>query len=125
MPEIEEVWKPVQGYEDRYAISSLGRIKSLPRPTLINRCTDRSRTLKERLLSTTVTSRGFLIVSLSKDGKGKSHNLHQLVALHFLPGEPGAQVRFKDGNKRNCAASNLTWLHQRYDDFNQAVREGA
>ena len=26
-----EVWKPIEGYEDRYEISNLGRVKSLER----------------------------------------------------------------------------------------------
>lgn len=27
----EEVWRPIEGYEDRYEISNLGRVKSLER----------------------------------------------------------------------------------------------
>lgn len=30
-----EVWKPIVGYEDRYEISSLGRVKSLRKNGLI------------------------------------------------------------------------------------------
>lgn len=28
---MKEIWKPIPGYDDRYAVSNLGRVKSRPR----------------------------------------------------------------------------------------------
>ena len=41
---------------------------------------------------------------------GKTRTVHRVVALAFVPADPGRDfVNHKDGNKRNNAASNLEW----------------
>lgn len=41
----EEVWKDIEGYEGRYQVSNLGRVKSLKRHT-VNNTNNKDRILK-------------------------------------------------------------------------------
>jgi hypothetical protein len=73
-----EVWSPVKGYEGLYAVSSMGRVKSLERFDRFGRL------VKERILKPEKNKNGYLIVALWKDGKGKMFYVHRLVAQAFL-----------------------------------------
>lgn len=100
----EEVWLPVKEYEDRYAISNKGRIKSL------ERVNNYGRRIKEKILKASMTSTGYRLVTLLKDGKIKGVTIHRLVANAFLPNtkkEPC--INHKDGNKLNNNVENLEW----------------
>jgi hypothetical protein len=66
-----ENWKDIKGYEGSYQVSDLGRVKSI-------------KFNKEKMLSKTKLSNGYLRVSLSKDGKSKTKTIHSLVAESFL-----------------------------------------
>ena len=67
---IEE-WRDVVGYDGIYKISSLGRVISL-------------KFNKEKVLKQSVNNHGYSVVSLQKDGIGKTRAVHQLVAESFL-----------------------------------------
>ena len=107
---VNELWKDVKGYEGLYQVSNYGRVKSLTRTMVDNRCT---RTFKGQLLKP-MTHNGkqpYLYVSLSKCGNIKKVFIHRLVAetfLHNLDNKP--QVNHKDGNARNNLVSNLEWV---------------
>jgi len=66
-----ENWKDIKGYEGSYQVSDIGRVKSI-------------KFNKEKMLSKTKLSNGYLRVSLSKDGKSKTKTIHSLVAESFL-----------------------------------------
>ena len=54
---------------------------------------------------------GRLKVNLVKDGKVFKEDLAKLVATQFVPNPNNYQnVEFIDGNKMNCASSNLKWV---------------
>lgn len=54
---------------------------------------------------------GYLHVTLSKDGKTKSSEVHRLVAIAFIAKpDGGLEVNHKDGDKHNNAAENLEWV---------------
>jgi hypothetical protein len=76
---MEEIWKDVKGFEGRYQVSNMGRVKSLTRKcTLRNKVGDLTeRLVPERIISTSKTKRGYLIVSLNKDGKHHYYSLHR------------------------------------------------
>ncbi|MBC8093893.1 MAG: HNH endonuclease [Pseudonocardia sp.] len=90
-PEIWRLWA-----EDHdYMISSRGRVWSRPRPRT-----------KGGVLTFYVGSRGYPQVKL----RGKTRNLHELVAVTFLPLRlSGQEVRHRNGDSTNCWASNLRW----------------
>lgn len=75
---MEEIWKPINGYEDRYSVSNLGRVKSICRIDTIGRFR------KERILKPETTTHGYNRVTLFKNSKHKHKTVHQLVAEAFL-----------------------------------------
>lgn len=108
-----EVWKDIAGYEGKYQVSNLGRIKSVKRkvynPKLLgNGC---YRTVPERIRKHNIL-KGYHCVSLSIDHHAKGFKIHRLVAEAFIGPAPGPeyQINHKDGNKANNKASNLEWV---------------
>ena len=104
---MEEVWKDVVGYEDKYQISNLGRIRSLK---------DTHGNYKERLLNPTPNLRGYLGQCVSKDGIKKRITIHRLVAQTFIPNPNNyPEVNHKDEDKNNNSVSNLEWCTRLYN----------
>jgi len=67
---------------------------------------------------------GYLISSLSKNGKKKMFRLHQLVAKAFIPNPLSKEtVNHIDGNKLNNHVSNLEW-NTREENNKHAYRTG-
>lgn len=69
-----EVWKDIEGYENKYQVSNLGNVKSL----------NFNNTKKERLLKPKINRYGYREVKLSKNNKTKGHLISTLVARAFL-----------------------------------------
>ncbi len=108
-----ECWLPVPGYEGLYEISDLGNVKSIPR-----------RRTRGGLLSVTIGKRGYPKVSLCKDGRQSTHEVHRLVAAAFIGMSPeGQEVRHKDGDTLNPRARNLEY-GTRSENNLDAVRHG-
>lgn len=97
-----EQWRDVPGFQGRYSVSDMGRIRSL---------------LSGRMLRPGATSRGYLSVALydgSSPKKPRSILVHHLVAGAFLGRcEEGMTVNHKDCNKTNNCLSNLEYVSLR------------
>ena len=108
-----EIWKKIKGYEDYYEISSLGRVKSLPRKIRYLQANNGSecfRLTKERILATG-KCKGYNSVILSKDNKKITYRLCRLVAINFIDNpENKKQVNHIDGIKSNDCLYNLEWV---------------
>ena len=90
---MEEVWKPVVGYEGLYEVSNLGMVRS-------RRC----------LLSQQTNNFGYKTVMLYKNGKPKRMTIHRIVANAFIPNPLNySQINHIDENKENNCVSNLEW----------------
>lgn len=91
-----EIWVSVKGYEERYEVSSFGKVKSVKYNKILKPSDDQV---------------GYLQVILyDKNVKTKTFKVHRLVALNFVPPIIGKdQVNHIDGVKRNNYASNLEW----------------
>ena len=101
-----EKWRDINGYEGLYQISSLGRVKSIPR--------QRSR---GGILRQTFSGSGYLGVCLCKNGKRRSTQVHRLVAIHFIDNPDNLpEVNHKDEDKTNNEASNLEWATREYNE---------
>ena len=100
-------WTPVVGFEDEYAVSEAGEVKSLARPAWNG---NGRRSLRERILKPGVCESGRLLVVLYKNGKKYSRLVHKLVLEAFrgmCP--PGMECCHNDGNASNNALDNLRW----------------
>jgi hypothetical protein len=111
-----EEWRPVIGYEGRYSVSNLGRVRS----ERDGRGTVRGRILKER------PHEGYVRYVLYRDGKPRSLFGHALVAAAFLgPCPPGKEVNHVDEDKSNNRPSNLEYLTRLENVRHSAARHRA
>lgn len=93
--EIEEIWKPVKGFEDKYEVSNFGKVRRLP-----------------YLLKSNLNGDGYPQLTLI-DSSGKKYNksIHRLVAETFIENPDNKEtVNHKNGNKKDYKQSNLEWM---------------
>lgn len=104
--EINEIWKPIVGFEGFYETSSLGRIKSLPRIVPVT-----NRILKnERILKLSQDKDGYYFINLKKNKKNFNLFIHRLVAMAFIPNPNNkSTVNHKNGIKTDNTIENLEW----------------
>ena len=102
-----EMWKDIQGYEEKYQISNIGRIKNK---------------INNRLLRPRVGTYGYYKVNLYKNKKVKTIEIHRLVAEAFIENpESKSEVNHIDGNKLNNNITNLEWVTHK-ENINHAWR---
>lgn len=95
-----EEWRPVNEYEGLYEVSNLGRIKSVAKAIYL------MPSIRE----------GYQFVTLSKNGKKLSKNVHRLVAKAFIPNPNNLPlINHKDENKQNNNVNNLEWCTPKYN----------
>lgn len=114
---MEEIWRPVLGYEGYYEVSNLGNVRSVDRTVI---CDDGSiRTIKGKDRVKQFDYHGYPFVSLYKGAKGKNHHIHRLVAIAFIP-NPGNKptVDHIDRNPKNNTVENLRWCTLRENVMN-------
>lgn len=121
---MTEEWKEVEGYEGLYAVSNIGRVKSL--------CfRNKQITFKrDHVLAQHFAWNGRILIDLSKDGVHKCVTLHRLVAQAFIPNPDNLpQINHKDGNPKNCCVDNLEWCtashnmkHAYHNGLNEKTR---
>lgn len=110
---IKEEWRPVCGYEGKYEVSNMGRVRGLDR--VANRKTY-PRFVKGVVLSQLTMPNGYASVCLRSDGKQARFYVHRLVATAFIPSPTNLpEVNHKDERKSNNAVSNLEWCSRSYN----------
>lgn len=103
----DEIWKPIPGFEDRYAVSDRGRVRSL-------------RTKKILKLDVSEANK-YPRVRL---GRGRSRYVHQLVATTFIGERPaGMYVLHRNDDAEDNAVENL-YFGTPSQNLRDAVRNG-
>ena len=107
-----EAWRPIEGYNGKYLVSNMGRIKTLKRANA-------------RLLTPFMNNKGYDRVCLCQFGEAHHFLVSRLVAqawCHNPDPETCNTVDHIDGNTSNNRADNLRWMSQQ--DNYRAYCEG-
>lgn len=103
---MEEAWKEVPGFDGKYLISDLGRMKRY------------SKAANGKIFKSQKHNLGYRMVRLYKRGVGYTRfYLHRLVCKVFL-GDSDLVVDHINGNKRDNRLSNLQYVTQRQNTQN-------
>lgn len=108
----KEIWRYIKGYEGRYQVSNLGRVRSLRRHRVRGKIMD-------------VACNGhYWRIKLSKNNKAKRVLLHRIIAETFIPNpENKPQVNHINGDKKDNSIENLEWC-TRSENQLHAIRTG-
>lgn len=104
---MSEEWKDFPGFENKYQISSLGRVKR--KETILKNSLGFYYHRKEKILKTQVMSIGYPAITL-RDDFGKQHliKIHRAVATAFIPNPENLPfINHIDGNRQNNKLNNL------------------
>ena len=104
---MTDIWKDIKGYEGIYQVSSIGQVRSVVRQVSNGHGMTEH---PERLLKPNTLAKGYYQVTLYKDNKRKSFQVHRLVAQAFVDNPNNMpQVNHINGNKQDNTFSNLEW----------------
>lgn len=114
MDEQQEIWKPIAGYEGRYEVSNLGRVRSFHRRGCrILRLSDRG------------APDNYLIVSLALNGRTRTRLVHHLVLLTFVGPRPEGMVACHTNDvPHDNRLENLRWDTQEENMADRLTRDG-
>ena len=102
-----ETWIDIKGYEHKYQVSNIGRVRAL----------NYRRTGLTKLINIR-DNKGYAEVALWKNSSRKLYMVHRLVAEAFIPNPNNLpQVNHKDENKKNNQVDNLEWCTQAYNNI--------
>lgn len=106
-----EQWKVINGFNGRYAISNLGRVKSSYG--------------KGRVIKPARTRDDYWFVSLRNNGKSFSCRLNRLVALNFIPNPQNKPEvnHIKSDELWNNRVSNLNWMTRVENEHHNGCHE--
>lgn len=103
---MNEIWKDIEGYDGKYQVSNLGRIRSVDRITTDKN--GRQWFVKGCIRKPSLTASGYLRIPLETYPE---ISIHRAVANAFVPGYfEGAQVNHIDENRQNNRWDNLEWV---------------
>jgi len=102
------IWRQIPDW-DRYEVSDGGGVRS--RDMLVGAKGASKAVRKGRVLTQAKTSRGYLVVTLTRGCTHQQFSVHRLVALvfHGPPPHDKTHVLHSDGDPTNNSASNLRW----------------
>ena len=112
---IEEIWRPIEGYEGFYEVSNMGFIRSLDR--FVSNGSGHKRFRKGKIIKMWPNSKGYMRCQLSYNSDKKFYLVHRLVAEAFIPKVDGlSEINHKDEDKTNNSVDNLEWCDRKYNN---------
>lgn len=126
---MEEIWKDIKGYEGKYQVSNLGRVRSLSRLVWNGKVYVKH---TGRILSQTVRyskkrmcyTYSYVSFHNKSNAPTKKIFIHRLVAEAFIPNPNNYSfVNHKDENKLNNTVDNLEWCTCEYNNSYGTARE--
>jgi hypothetical protein len=107
MTDDKEVWKDIPGYDGRYQVSSLGRVRSNAKCSQNPDGAWVYRTVQVKKVS----GRSFINLRKPHTRAITSYRINNLVAEAFIPNPTGSlEIRHIDGDLSNNKAANLEWV---------------
>lgn len=107
-----ELWRDVNGYEGKYMVSNLGRVKAI----------NYKRRGIEKVLSPVPNTYGYYQVYLYNNGKRKTYTVHRLVAEAFIPNPGDLPSINHKSSKTDNSVDNLEWCTVKYNN-NYGIRK--
>lgn len=106
-----ERWRDIEGYEDMYQVSDLGRVRSL-------------KFGRVKVLRSYKNRDGYLKVFLWKYGKRRNIYVHRLVANAFIPNSDKTknEINHINEDKTENIATNLEWCDRQYNNTYNGLR---
>ncbi len=102
---LNEIWKPIKGYEGLYEVSNYGNVRSC-----VQTVHRRIGILKPH------KKNGYLAITLYKNKNYKHFYIHRVVAEHFIPNSKHLkEVNHIDCDKENNYVENLEWCNRKYN----------
>jgi len=115
-----EIWKLIDGYGEKYMISSHGRVKAI---LGANKWQQYSQ--ERDLTPDKGRKQKYLNVTLLHEGFSKTLKVHRLVATYFCPNPDNKPyVNHKDMDKHNNHYTNLEWVTPK-ENNQHALKNGA
>ncbi len=110
-----EEWKDIPGYEGKYRVSNLGRVKSLPKYHFKT----------ERILKGEVDKDGYIKVVLCPDSKTRNKRMvHRLVASAFIDNPNNLpETDHINTIKNDNRVENLRWASRSSNQLNDITRK--
>lgn len=106
-----EEWKPIEGFDNAYAVSNYGRVCSFINPG--SHKIDGKRRIKKH----TDNGHGYHNITIDYKGEQKTFYVHRLVGFAFIKNPQDFPIiNHKDENKSNNCAANLEWCSYSYNN---------
>lgn len=114
---MNEIWKPIKGYEGYYEASNLGNIRSVDRVILSTANilhTEHKQLRRGRVLKQGNGRKGYKIVVLQRDGQKRTMYTHRIIAMTFVENPYNKPcIDHINGVCTDNRAENLRWCTQK------------
>ena len=120
----EEVWKDVVGYEDRYQVSSIGRIRS--KDIILHKSDGKTEFRKGRIVRLHLSKTGYpqYLFSNGVEKPRKLMRVHRVVAMAFIPNpENKPNIDHINTIRTDNRVENLRWCTQSENNLNPITRK--